>query len=50
MKNIANNQTRNPAEVLKDYVFALADGLLVTIRARSEYEAARIAREQYICC
>ena len=38
------------AEALRNYVFALADGLLVAVRARNEYEAARIAREQYICC
>ena len=44
------SQPRAAAEALRNYVFALADGLLVTVRARNEYEAARIAREQYICC
>ena len=41
-------QAHSPAHALKNYVFALADGLLVTIRAENEYAAARIAREQ--CC
>lgn len=48
MKNDAN-QTRNPVQIIKQYVFILADGLRVAIRAENEYAAARIAHEEYCC-
>ena len=42
MKNDAN-QARSPVQALKQYVFVLADGLRVAVRAENEYAAAQRA-------
>ena len=49
MKNNHDIQPGNAAEAIKQYVFVLADGLRVTVRAENEYAAARIARQEYCC-